>query len=329
MKRLSEIDFMRPILVVLLVFYHAFIVYDGGWRPFMGFVPIMPYKALATITYSFMLESYVMVSGYVMGFQQANNRIGGWGVCMLRKVKRLLIPSFFFSVLYLCLFHTGSFTDAVSDFVLTLGGVGHLWFLPMLFLCFAISLLLDKISWLWLRYVILLLFFLVKLLPYQPFQISSCAYYLLFFYIGKDLYKHLENKHITIWQVIASWLLFIFLFGVSKAIPFPITGQLPDSVNLLKQVFYSMAGSMAFFTTALFVTQRSLLPVNYVKIGELCFGVYIFQQFFLQIMYYKTDAPVILGPVVLPWISFVVVLITSLLCTALLRKTIIGKALVG
>lgn len=329
MNRLSEIDFMRPILVVLLVLYHAFIVYDGGWKPFVGFAPIMSYKALATITYSFMLESYVMVSGYVMGFQKAQNRIRGGGKFIIRKVKRLLIPSFIFSVLYLCLFHSGSFSDAMSDFVLTLGGVGHLWFLPMLFLCFAISLMLDKIPSVRIRYVVVILFFMVKLLPHLPFQISSCAYYLLFFQIGKDLYTLLGNKRITILQVVGSWLLFIFLFGVSKAIPLPINVQLSDAIDLFKQVFYSMAGSVAFLATAIFVTQRKKLPVNYVKIGELCFGVYIFQQFFLQIIYYKTTVPIILGPVTLPWISFVVVLIASLMCTALLRKTKIGKALVG
>ncbi len=36
-KNIAEVSFIRPILIVLLVVYHAFIIYRGGWTQPSGF----------------------------------------------------------------------------------------------------------------------------------------------------------------------------------------------------------------------------------------------------------------------------------------------------
>lgn len=68
-NNLSEISVIRPILIVLLVVYHAFIIYRGGWVQPVGYQDNTTYWWIASSAYSFMLEMFVFISGYVWAFQ--------------------------------------------------------------------------------------------------------------------------------------------------------------------------------------------------------------------------------------------------------------------
>lgn len=63
-----------------------------------------------------------------------------------------------------------------------------------------------------------------------------------------------------------------------------------------------------------------------ITLGENCFGVYLFQQFVLKLIY-NSHIPQVINPVLLPWISFAVALVISLLLTISIRKTTLGKSL--
>lgn len=65
---------------------------------------------------------------------------------------------------------------------------------------------------------------------------------------------------------------------------------------------------------------------NLISLSENCFGVYLFQQFVLVLIYDST-IPRIINPLLLPWISFAVALIISLFLTIGIRKTAIGKSI--
>lgn len=104
-KLLANVVIIRPILIVLLVFYHAFAPFSGAWEPIGGYPMIRTYWWLDKLSYAFMLEMFVFVSGYVFGYQvrtkgesklEAKNLF--WG-----KFKRLMIPCMVFSLLYVIL----------------------------------------------------------------------------------------------------------------------------------------------------------------------------------------------------------------------------------
>lgn len=57
-KILSEIAVIRPILIILLVVYHSFIIYQGGWSEPIGFEHNRAYWRISKASYSFMLETY-------------------------------------------------------------------------------------------------------------------------------------------------------------------------------------------------------------------------------------------------------------------------------
>lgn len=144
--RLDEVTLIRPVLIVLLVFYHAFAIYSGAWAPIEGFPEVPVYWWLDKLSYAFMLEMFVFISGYVFGFQvrtKGNMKLQAKAL-FWSKFKRLMIPCIVFSLLYILLF--GKIAQPVQITLYSLlNGVGHMWFLPMLFWCFVGIWLIEKL----------------------------------------------------------------------------------------------------------------------------------------------------------------------------------------
>lgn len=63
---LSDIVFIRLTLILLLVVYHSFIIYRD--HP-AGYEDITCYSWIAKISYSFFLEAFVAISGYIYAYQ--------------------------------------------------------------------------------------------------------------------------------------------------------------------------------------------------------------------------------------------------------------------
>lgn len=103
-SRLKEMDFMRPIVIILLVMMHSFTIYAGGWPcPFGIDCNMIPaYKWIQVITYGCMLEAFTFISGYIFGLQLQKKPVGFF-VLLGQKAKRLLIPSVLFGILYFVL----------------------------------------------------------------------------------------------------------------------------------------------------------------------------------------------------------------------------------
>lgn len=189
-KLLTNIAVIRPILIVLLVFYHAFAPYSGAWEPIEGFPEVPAYWWLDWLSYAFMLEMFVFVSGYVFGFLvrtkgesklEAKNLF--WG-----KFKRLMIPCMLFSLLYILLF--GNIAQPVTKTLYSLvNGAGHMWFLPMLFWCFVGVWVIEKLK-LRPKLVVpaLILCSIFSFLP-MPLRMGKSMYYMFFFYVGYILQK--------------------------------------------------------------------------------------------------------------------------------------------
>ena len=182
---LSNVVVIRNILIILLVFYHAFAIYSGAWAPIQGFPEVPVYWWLDKLSYAFMLELFVFVSGYVFGYQvrvkgesklQAKDLF--WG-----KFKRLMIPCIVFSLLYILLL--GDITQPIQKTLYGLfDGVGHMWFLPMLFWCFVGMWIIEKIhlkpKW---SVPLLIIASLGSFLP-LPLRMGTAMYFMVFFYVG-------------------------------------------------------------------------------------------------------------------------------------------------
>lgn len=64
-------------------------------------------------------------------------------------------------------------------------------------------------------------------------------------------------------------------------------------------------------------------------LSSVCYGIYVYHQFLLEYLYYYTSFPMIVGGILLPWISFILVVIVSYVLTVLSLKTEVCRILIG
>lgn len=259
-----------------------------------------------------------------------------------------MIPCMVFSLLYILLF--GNIGQPIQTTLYgLLNGVGHMWFLPMLFWCFVDVWLIEKLR-LKPRWVLPLLFAasLVSFLP-LPFRIGTAMYYMLFFYVGYILQKEdiSLDRFYTLKHCIAATVAFLILFPTLTLLRenigslMGVGGNLIDnqliikaitlSLSKLMQIIYASVGLWMLLVWVGYAEKRlnKSLPLWIVRLGNLCFGVYLLQQFMLKGLYDHTALPEILGCYWLPWVGFVIALAGSLVIAGLLVKTKIGKFLIG
>lgn len=185
-KLLPEVIPVRLFLVVMLVFYHAFAIFSGAWEPIEGYPEIPIYNLLDKLSYACLLETFVFISGYVLGFQvftKGTENVLNAKSIFLKKIKRLIIPSIIFSIIYLAIFdkYHQPFLTLVYQ---TLCGVGHMWFLPMLFWCFVLVYLMENINISQkCKLILSLMLPFASILPI-PLRLGTAFYYFAFFYVG-------------------------------------------------------------------------------------------------------------------------------------------------
>lgn len=342
---LPDVVVIRNILIVLLVFYHAFAIYSGAWKPIDGFPEIKIYWWLDKLSFAFMLELFVFISGYVFGFQvrikgdsKLQAKILFWG-----KFKRLIIPSIIFSLLYILLL--GNIRQPIQKTVYDLfNGYAHMWFLPMLYWCFVGVWIIEKIH-LKSKWAILLLVVATmgSFLP-LPLRMGEAMYYMLFFYIGYVIQKKelsldwLYSKRYAIISSIAFIILFpsltllkeqfgtIQMGGGDNQLVIKVVIAIAQQV--LKLV-YAFVGIVMMLSLVGCYLKRHVVPKLMEQIGALSFGVYLFQQFILKGLYDHTILPTLLGCYWLPWVGFIIAMVGSIIISLLFIKTKTGRFLIG
>lgn len=165
-----------------------------------------------------------------------------------------------------------------------------------------------------------------------PFQLSNVMYYLLFFFMGYALYGSRTGviKRINGKRVILAWAIFLLLYaGLNYVRNYCILhleeGLLLEVVKKGCRLGYTIAGMMAFYLTSVWIVFKIKLPLWYVKMGAMCFGVYVFQQFILQIIYYNSPLVTVVNAYALPWVAFAITLFVSIVLTWVVRLTSFGR----
>ena len=74
-----------------------------------------------------------------------------------------------------------------------------------------------------------------------------------------------------------------------------------------------------------FVQQKPVL----VTLSGYCYGVYIYQEFILRLIYYKTSMPTYINEYLLPWVAAGITLTFSLLLCHLTLRFRFGRFLIG
>ena len=328
-KNLDEVSFIRPILIVLLVLVHSFTVFNDGWPPFEGYVPCEAYKWISRFSYSFMLETFIFVSGYVYAFQKFElGKNDSFKKLLSKKAQRLLFPSIVFSIFYAQLINGNNLLDSAhigASFLSVLSGVGHMWYLPVLLWCFVAIYLVNKVRLN--KGLLLFAFGIMAILPLPslPFQLYRLPYYFFFFYLGQVFWLNREKyfSKLPLKKIITIWLVFVLVFVGLRIVKANVMELADGNVPLLQkvtfniiskscQIVYATLGMTAIYVTGIFVTSKYKLPDWYICLGNFCFGVYIFQEFILKYLYYFSELPKSCSPHIIPWVCFIITIVLSL-----------------
>ena len=338
-RTLNEVSLVRPVLILLLVLYHSFAPWTGSWKSFTGFEENKVYWWTGQFAYSFMLPMFTFVSGYVWAFQRETlKRKDSFTKLCIKKFKRLYIPSLIFSIVYILLYKSPphTFSEYVDYTLQILKGVGHMWFLPMLFWCFVFFFAFLIIPYRSIRWTIVVVLPLISILP-LPLQINQACFYFVFFYLGYEtmLVSNKMRKYATKLTISSVCVLFVTLFVTLIHVTTYLKDYSSDIhiiyklsrifVTNLCHIIYAFAGILAIYLIAIWYTSNHTLSNWVIKIGGLCFGIYLYQQFILIFLYYHTDLPVYIGNMLLPWVGFCLTLLCSTIFTYITKLTKVGK----
>lgn len=342
-KCLNDVYIIRPIAIFLLIVYHSFIIYRGGWPEPIGYQYIGTYDWIATLCSAFRLELLVFCSGYLFALTLVRKQ---QKLCEIAssKAKRLLLPSVVFSILYVVLFFNTKEKSLLELLIVVITGTGHMWYLPMLYWVMLMCYGVDKLDYSMKKKILGLgALPLFSILP-LPLQIDRAVYYALFFYLGMLIYRNREeiiSKVKSLKQVFLGMSLFIFTYVIGLYVQEgDCMNVYIDSDNLIIKVFvvefmkyvkiiYSILGIVFIYVLVNYFLEVKRMKVApwVIKLSSYCFGIYLFQQFILQILYYKTSLPNLVGFYWLPWVGLIITLALSYLLTKLSLKTKLGRKL--
>lgn len=340
---LNEITYLRPVIVFLIVVNHSFAVYSGVWNsPWGDSAPNIPlYVWIQRFAISCTLQVFTFVSGYVYEFQLKKKTEETLSALINNKSQRLLIPYVVFSVVYYIICVPFGQFSLLGFFHELFYGMGHLWFLLMLFWVFVVHKLLCNIlsRCKYQQYILLIISLLFTYLPSLIPPIlglrSFFAYY-FYFVLGTFILK-MVNLHTKSYSSIRKGLVFFALFVSFWLIYYWMIGN--GNMHLSKVLIGIITKSVHIVMCAtgivsvLCVTRwlsNNYQPSKLVKYLSSCsFGIYIFHQTILQFLYYRTGCITQMGggKILLPWMGLVISYFLSILLTVLLKKTEFGRAI--
>lgn len=303
--RAREIDIIRAFVIIALVAYHSFAPYAGGWQPITDGASSLDilYKWIGHFTYAGMLETFTAISGFVFGLVECKKSTT-LKVLASKKLRRLYVPALIWGLLYYLLFSYDSVGDGLWRII---NGIGHLWYLPMLFWCFILEKYIFRKSPFW-----IIVFIAIIPWPTLPLQFNNSLYYLLFFHIGYILFEHkskfinyLNFKHCAIILTIAISILIVSTIwrdNIDLSSMTRVNKAAHISVIRFIRILYSVPIVLAYFYLGFKLINTQYYNA-FLFISECSFGVYILQEFIIRILYYKLNIPDFLDPI-LPFIGF-------------------------
>lgn len=186
---LADVVIMRIGLIFLLLGTHSFAPYSGSWEALPDMVNGSLYNHISPFTHFISMPALIFISGYLFGHTWHRTKQQTFHNFIIKKVKRLIIPSIVFSIFYYYLFYDKDMSAVQIGYTI-INGCGHLWFLPMLFWCFLFTFLLNKFNFPARTTIAILILIAIAPIPTLPLRLSSTCSYLIYFYLGSSLQLH-------------------------------------------------------------------------------------------------------------------------------------------
>lgn len=296
-KRLARLGNIRALAIFLVVLGHSIILYSSSWDLYETQLSVPFLDLLKKIIDIPQMLLFFSLSGYLFAFTHSRKR--GFWLLLKQKALRLLVPYLGVGLCFLLPVRLAvgfrSYQNmGIGDFalkMLTSGDVGHLWFLPALFLVFLLSELIltigEKIPGIR-KYPELFLCAAAFGLYLEGYRVGfgyppllNAFYYLLWFSMGytlnirKDILKKIYSRAAVKWLLIIGNLALIgysVFFGALRVIPSLIMkglcivnafGAIPDKTSpILEKIDRSSFGVYLFHSPLIYITFANIPNAN-------------------------------------------------------------------
>ncbi len=330
--RVDNCAFVKIILMLFVVIGHCVNFWNGTWFTVVKPTRTVPsLEIISDFVNSFHIYGFTLVSGFLFGYLKLEKgKYADFWSFVGKKVKRLLVPYVFVCLVWVApiteLFFQYDMKDLVDKYVLAINP-SQLWFLLMLFWVYIISWAIS--GWYATHYVIsgLLVFFLycfgIVANYYYPnvWCIWIGCEYVIFFWIGFQLYIHEEFLIKIKWYV---WMCaFLLLFIVEEIVP-PVV-FLNTEMNLGLHVL----GAIAIFETI----QHIAYLIDWenarvwILLGKRAMPMYLFHQQVIYFTIYLLNG--VINPYLNALVNFIVSIGVSIIISSILMKFKITRFLIG
>ena len=336
--RLENIAFIKTVMMILVVLYHAMLFFGGTW-----FTVAKPEGGGEYLYYiakwigTFHIQTFAMASGYLFYYlRKEKNRYNNPAKDIKKRAKRLLVPYLFTILLWImpigCLFYKFSLKDIIENYVLMLRP-DQLWFLIMLFVVFVFFVLIGKKIKLSFRNLVIIyvittgLGLLLSKFSINYFQIANSVRYILYFYLGGYIYEN--HKKISLKQVGIMILGIILLYALVLLFRNVNNTFLAVGIRYAEILVSVLEVSVIYYLFSKLIEKRKSLVNSriYHIFEQNSFGIYLFHQ---QIIYFVIIwLNGLVYPIVQAILSFVIALFTSLIISLILRRWKVTRFMFG
>lgn len=284
-KRFEEISIMRVLAMTMIVAFHSLCFYNGRWSK-VNAIDIPFWHNMSYFLDVIDLNMFVFISGYLYGYLYIyRNKYRHPSEVIRIKARRLLIPYFFWGIPMAFVWPWNTWTKLFY-------GIGHLWFLLMLFGVFTLTVLLQLLNAQRIRFTGKLGIFLIVSgyvagLLFSKFVydgeflcINKILYYFPAFMIGYVCAKVRIGWLLPNWayMVLPFAILGLFVF-VWYPIPIPYT-----LIILIRTILaYVICIELLIILSKSTMSDRSRQVVT--TIERLSMGLYIFNQIMMDIVF--------------------------------------------
>ena len=138
-KKFEEISIMRVLAMIMIIAFHSLCFYNGRWSK-VNAIDIPIWYNISYFLDVIDLNMFVFISGYLYGYLYIYKHKYHHPLEVIRnKAIRLLIPYFFWGI-------PMAIVWPWNTWVKLFYGIGHLWFLVMLFAVFTIIVILQLLN---------------------------------------------------------------------------------------------------------------------------------------------------------------------------------------
>lgn len=284
-NRFNEISVMRVLAMTMIVGFHSLCFYNGRWVKVDALYIPFWYKVSCFLDV-IDLNMFVFISGYLYGYLYIyRNKYRHPSEVIRIKARRLLIPYFFWGI-------PMAFVWPWNTWTKLLYGIGHLWFLLMLFGVFTLTVILQLLNAQRVKFTgrlgILLIvtgylfgsFFSEFIYGGGFLCINKILYYFPAFMIGYVCAK------VRIGWLLPNWSYIVLPFAILGLLIFiwnPV--HLPYALILLIRtgLAYVICIEMLIILSKVTLSERSQQVIQ--TIERLSMGLYIFNQIMMDIVF--------------------------------------------